>query len=377
MKFYKGKYRVVPIPNVLYELLIGNELIKTEHIAFSPKDVYDEYVESADVNFVNLVINVESALHSTSITANTKTKTLNPASDNVIKHMLSIAPHTIVAQILPTVNSQSNCIFVKENFYSNLMDRFRVTNDCSQRTRFWAHLEHLNEDQTIPSIANKAHIYLLNSPYELPAEVSELILNNYFNTPRQMHRGHTYRIEVNAQLVGTAAYAHYYLIFAYLKCVYFRCAHLEVKGNDFEMQAIVAKNFTNLVQVPHTHHFIPRQLMNNIAITENYPSGLRRSYQLLRNSIDAFLPKKSACLSSKHIYPLFLLQGDRGAGKTKLTNAVAQELGLHVFGVDCAEIVSQVSSHTEMKLKAVFAKGSVSEPLLICFHNFEVNNFYN
>uniref|UniRef100_A0A0A1WD77 Peroxisomal ATPase PEX6 n=2 Tax=Zeugodacus cucurbitae TaxID=28588 RepID=A0A0A1WD77_ZEUCU len=372
MKFYKGKHRLVPLPNALYELLIGKELIKTEHIAFASQDLCNEYVESTDVNFVNLIINAESALHSTSTKTNAKAKSLNPASDDVIKKMLSSAPHTIVAQILPTVNSQSNCIFVKENFYSNLMDRFRVTNDCSHRTRFWVHLEHLNEDQTIPSIASKAHIYLLNSPYDLPAEVSELILNNYFNTPRLLHRGHTYRIEVDAQLVGTAAYAHYYLIFAYLKCVYFRCAHLEVKGNDFEMQAIVAKNFTNLVQVPHTHHFLPRQLLDNIAITENYPTGLRRTYNLLRNSIDAFLPKKSACLSSKHIYPLFLLQGDRGAGKTKLTNAIAQELGLHVYGVDCAEIVSQVPSHTEMKLKAVFAKGSISEPLLICFHNFEI-----
>lgn len=377
MQFYKGKYRVVPIPNALYELLIGNELIKTEHIAFLPKDVYDEYVESADVNFVNLVINAESALHSTSNMTNRKATNVNPASDDVIKQMLNSAPHTIVAQILPTVNCQSNCVFVKENFYSNLMDRFRVTNDCSQRTRFWAHLDHLNDDQTIPSIASKAHIYLLNSPYDLPTEVSELVLNNYFNTPRLLHRGHTYRINVDAHLLGTATYAHYYLIFAHLKSLYFRCAHMEVKGNDFEMQAIVAKNFSNLVQVPHTHHFIPRQLMDNIAITQNYPAGMRRSYQLLRNSIDAFLPKKSACLSSKHIYPLFLVQGERGAGKTKLTNAVAQELGLHLFGVDCAEIVSQVPSHTEMKLKAVFAKGSISEPLLICFHNFEVSNFYN
>jgi len=88
--------------------------------------------------------------------------------------------------------------------------------------------------------------------------------------------------------------------------------------------------------------------------------------------VDAFLPKKSACLSSKHIFPVFLLQGERGSGKSKLVNAVAQELGMHIYGADCAEIVSQVPSHTEMKLKAVFAKSQVSEPLLICFHNFEV-----
>ncbi|XP_067627926.1 peroxisomal ATPase PEX6 isoform X2 [Eurosta solidaginis] len=374
MKYYKDKYRLVPIPNALYEVLISKELIKSEHIIFATQNIYDEYTESVDVNFVNLVISSEGGLHGREIVSSkNKSKSVVTATEDVIKQMLKYAPHTIVTQLLLTAsNSQSNCIFVKENFYANLMDRFRVTNDSNRRTRFWARLEHLSDEQTIPNIATKAHIYLLNSPYDLPADVSELILTNFFNTPRLLHRGHTYRIDVTAQLVGTATYAHYYLIFAYLKHLYFRCAHLELKSNDFELQAIVAKNFTNLVQVPHTHHFLPRQLLDDIAITENYPSGLRRSYRLLRDSIDAFLPKKSACLSSKHIYPIFLLQGERGAGKTKLTNAVAQELGLHVFGVDCAEIVSQVPSHTEMKLKTVFAKGGISEPLLICFHNFEI-----
>lgn len=241
-----------------------------------------------------------------------------------------------------------------------------------KRNNCWVQLDTFNEEQTIPTIATKAQVYLLNNPHELPAEVSELILSNYFNTPRMLHRGHIYRIEVNAQLVGTAAFAHYYLIFAYLREVYFRCVHLEAKGSEFELQAVVAKNFSNLVQVPHVHSFLPRQTLDSCAIANNYPSGLRRPYQMLRSSVDAFLPKRSACLSSKHIFPVFLLQGDRGSGKTKLITAVAQELGMHLYGADCAEIVSQVPSHTEMKLKAVFAKSQVSEPLIICFHNFEV-----
>lgn len=244
--------------------------------------------------------------------------------------------------------------------------------NASNNNRLWVKLECLNEQQNIPSIANKAHIYILNTPYELPGDLMELILSNYFNTPRILHRGHTYRIELNSELVGTAAYAHYYMIFAYLKVIFFRCTHLDVKGNEFEMQAIVAKNLTNLVHIAHNHHFLPRQLMDSMTMINNYPTGLRRTYEILRSSINAFLPKKSACLSSKHIYPLFLMQGERGAGKTKLITAVAQDLGMHLYGVDCAEIVSQVPTHTEQKLKGVFSKSLMSEPLLICFHNFEV-----
>ncbi|XP_017027929.1 peroxisomal ATPase PEX6 isoform X1 [Drosophila kikkawai] len=359
-KYYKGKLLLTPIPNRLYELLIKNELIKSEHLVFASQDVYDSYAESPDVNFVNLVIRGNGRGKGNETTDG------KSASQTVIKQMLQEAPHTIVAQILPVAQCQPNCLYVQENFYGNIMDRFRIRSNC------WVQLDHFADEQTIPGIATKAHVYMLTDPHELPTELTELILSNYFSTPRLLHRGHTYRIEVNADLVGTASYAHYYLIFAYLHHVHFKCIHLETKGSEFELQAVVAKSFSNLVQVPSAHSFLPRQVLDNFAIVENYPSGLRRPYQLLRSSVDAFLPKKSACLSSKHIFPVFLLQGERGSGKTKIINAVAQELGMHMYGADCAEIVSQVPSHTEMKLKAVFAKSQVSEPLLICFHNFEI-----
>ncbi|KMY92882.1 peroxisome assembly factor 2 isoform X1 [Drosophila simulans] len=360
-KYYKGKLQLTPIPNRLYDLLIKNELIKSEHLVFASQEVYDNYAESPDVNFVNLVIRGRRVRIGKP-----------PASDEgnmtqtVIKQMLQEAPHTIVAQILPAAQCQPNCLYVQENFYGNILDRFQIRSNC------WVQVEHFADEQTIPGIATKAHVYLVADPHELPAELTEVILSNYFNTPRLMHRGHTYRIEVNAELVGTATYAHYYLIFAHLRHVHLKCIHLETKGSEFELQAIVAKNFSNLVQVPASHSFLPRQVLDSMAIVENYPSGLRKPYKLLRSSVDAFLPKKSACLSSKHIFPVFLLQGERGSGKSKLVSAVAQELGMHIYGADCAEIVSQVPSHTEMKLKAVFAKSQVSEPLMICFHNFEI-----
>ncbi|KAH8369824.1 hypothetical protein KR093_001065, partial [Drosophila rubida] len=366
-KYYRGKFLLTPVPNRLYDLLIRNELIKSEHVIFASQDVYDAYAESEDVNFVNLVLRRSRKANTDSAVSNNDRSWSSSAV--VIKQILQETPYTIVAQILPvaTKDCQPNCLYVQENFYSNLMDRLG-----NKRNNCWVQLESFSDEQTIPSIATKAHVYLLNNPHELPAELTELMLSNYFNTPRLLHRGHTYRIEVNAELVGTAAYAHYYLIFAYLREVYFRCIHLEAKGSEFELQAVVAKNFSNLVQVPHSHSFLPRQTLSDCAIAANYPSGLRKPYEMLRSSVDAFLPKKSACLSSKHIFPVFLLQGERGAGKTKLVNAVAQELGMHIYGADCAEIVSQVPSHTEMKLKAVFAKNLVSEPLLICFHNFEI-----
>ncbi|XP_055855099.1 peroxisomal ATPase PEX6 isoform X3 [Episyrphus balteatus] len=350
---YQGKFKLVPIPNILYELLIKNEFIKSEHVIFSSEEIFNQYAENREANFVNLL--VTGRLGAITTTGN-----------EIVQKMLQKAPQTIVTQLVPVQNCSDGCLYVQENFYSNLMDRFRYNQG------FWVELEPFSDSQQIPSIATKVHIYMLNNPYELPPEIVDTILGNYFNTPRILHRGHTYRVEVNAKLLGTSVLATFYHIFAYLKYIHFRCVHLELKGSEFEMQAIVARNFTNLMQIPHTHHFLPRQILDNVAIVENYPSGLRDAYSLLRSSIDAFLPKKSACLSSKHIYPLFMLQGERGSGKTKLVNAVAQDLGLHLYGVDCADVVSLIPSHTELKLKGLFAKSLQCEPMLFVFHNFEI-----
>lgn len=343
---FRNKFKLVPIPNNLYAILIKKEFIKSEHVVFASEDIYFKYIDFRDINFVNMVF--------------------NSRSENSLNQILNIKPHTMVAQLLPMVNCQKNCLFVKENLYSNFLEKYRKTKT------FWVTLEKFGDSQEIPSIATKAQIHLLTNPYELTQDIVDVILGNYFNTPRILHRGYVYRIEVNAKLLGTALYSKYYSVFAYLRQVYIHCTHLEVKGSDFEVQAIVAKNFTNLVQNPSVHKFLPKQILDSTIIGNNYPSGLHANYNVLKTSINAFLPKKTACLSSKHIAPLFLLQGSRGSGKTKLVKAVCQELGLNLYDVDCAEVVSMVPSHTELKLKAVFAKSLQCEPLLICFHNFEI-----
>uniref|UniRef100_T1PAA0 Peroxisomal ATPase PEX6 n=1 Tax=Musca domestica TaxID=7370 RepID=T1PAA0_MUSDO len=371
MKYYKDKFRLVPLPNTLYEHLIKTQLIKSEHIVFASEDIYEMYAESRDVNFINLT--VSSGRPEVDCDKSSVQNGQNGnESEALVKKILKLSPHTMMVQILPVKYCKNNCLFVQENFYSNVIDRFNFTNKLPDRRRIWCKIQNLKDQQTIPHIAVKAHVYIINNPYELPPEVSDYILSCYFDTPRILHRGHTYRIEITSDLIGTSQYAHYYLIFAYMKFLHFRCVKLEARSDDFEMHAVVAKGLTNLIQVASSPQFLPRQILDDFIIAEAFPAGLQNTYECFRSSIDAFLPRKSACLSSEHINPMFLLQGERGCGKTKLVNAVARDLGLHIFGVDCAEIVSQVPSHTELKLKAVFAKSLICEPLLICFHNFEI-----
>lgn len=111
-KYYRGKFLLTPMPNQLYELLIKNELIKSEHIIFASKDIYDAYAESTDVNFVNLI--VRGAWSRT----NPKSSSVRSwDSSEVVKQILQDAPYTIVAQILPIENAecQANCLYIKVN----------------------------------------------------------------------------------------------------------------------------------------------------------------------------------------------------------------------------------------------------------------------
>lgn len=111
MKYFKDKYRLAPIPNTLYEHLIKNELIKSEHIIFASEDIYEEYAESDEVNFVNLIVSCgkENKFEQQRLTNGVEKK----ESDMVLKQILNKAPHTLVAQIRPLKNCQTNCLFVQ------------------------------------------------------------------------------------------------------------------------------------------------------------------------------------------------------------------------------------------------------------------------
>lgn len=116
MKYFKDKYRLAAIPNTLYEYLTKSEFIKSEHIIFAAEDVFEEYAESEEVNFVNLIVSYGKQADSfkNGVTNGEEKK----ESETILKTILNQAPHVLVAQIRPIKHCQSNCLFVQvwENF---------------------------------------------------------------------------------------------------------------------------------------------------------------------------------------------------------------------------------------------------------------------
>jgi len=81
---------------------------KSEHLVFASQEVYENYAESPDVNFVNLVIRGRRVRIGKPLASDEGNMT-----QTVIKQMLQEAPHTIVAQILPAAQCQPNCLYVQ------------------------------------------------------------------------------------------------------------------------------------------------------------------------------------------------------------------------------------------------------------------------
>lgn len=110
MKYFKDKYCLVPIPNTLYEHLIKNKFIKSEHIIFASENIYEEFAESEEVNFVNLIVSCGKQFGVQQHITNGEEK---KESETLLKQILNQAPHTLVAQITPLKFCQTNCIFVQ------------------------------------------------------------------------------------------------------------------------------------------------------------------------------------------------------------------------------------------------------------------------
>lgn len=254
------------------------------------------------------------------------------------------------------------------------MKRFYTS--ASESYQIWVNLRQLSTEKellrAIPEIGTKVNIYMLPNPYELPTELIDMILNNYFRLPQLWYKQHIYRIAVTTDLLGTAEYARFATILLYVKEVYFHCSHIEINSGQTANSAIILKDCTTLMQIKHTLSFLPKQLIDNVSMNVAYPLNGYPLYQSILKSLDVFLPNASTCLSSQQIYPVFMLQGPRGSGKSKLMRSVSKELGLHMYGIDCIEIINQIPAQTETKLKMVFAKSTISQPLIICFHNFEL-----
>jgi peroxin-6 len=354
--------KLYPIPNKLFNHLIQQEVIQTEHTLFVSPLIFQAFVkdDAEEVHFINMAAGGQKNLVGRNHVLSkllTTTKSRMPS----LFQILSV-------EVFPVAG-----VFVRENCFYNFLDKHKI--DKNQKSVL-VNLQPLPEQQQLPQIATKANIFLINTPYELSSDVVDEIFTKFFETPRLLYRNHTYRIDLDRDLLGYNFHSHYFHIFAHLKKLYFKCLNLESKDNNFELYAIAAKSFTNLHQTTSINYSLPVQRWHDDAFTTCYPLGLKSIFMDLKSSILPFMDLQSnSCqmFMDREIFPLFLLQGPRGSGKYEVVKALAACLGMQILDPDCTEIVSSIAAQTETKLTTVLAKVKICEPMIICFKNFEVS----
>ncbi|XP_031632142.1 peroxisome assembly factor 2 [Contarinia nasturtii] len=374
------KFRVIALPNKYYATLTKrSEPFLSDHFCFVSDETFDKYDLHAKQNWLNVVFgSIENV-------SDRRTK----LSPDIVETILAKPNSSVLVPVVAVEKCQKNCIFVSENLYHH----WCLKNKIRDSQPLLVNLQYMNDKQSLPKLASRATVFLIKNPYEIPLDITDEIISNFFSTPRVLYRNHTYEISLDEQQVGTALYSQYFHIFMPLKKVYFRCIHLESSECQFENFAVVAKGATTLHQSTSINYPIPRQYLDDYSFVSACPWGLMRYYNYLKSCILPFVgtsfstsssntssPSSSSQISDtsiksifkSRIFPTFLLQGDRGSGKKRLVSVLARSMGFQEYSVDCAEIINSIPAQTEAKLKLAIAKASVCEPIIFTLNNFEL-----
>lgn len=352
------------IPNNYFNFLCRDHEIKSDHTIFINPKVFDYYIYQKDVNFINVMLSDTTK----------KSKKLSQA-EKVVKEILNSPENRnkdnkaqMLFQVFPLQGVPINKVFIKENSYWNFLDKFKLTTDHE----VFINMSMLAQNQKLPTISTKANVFLINPPYDVPSTFIDDVLKEYFRKPRLLYRNHTYRLELTESELGNFIFCDNFNLIAKLKKIFFKCVHLESRVNPFESCGIVMYNLTSLHQSTTINYPSPKQILSDHFIT-NYPSGLESVFNSLQSSIEPFLLSKESkdLLRARKIYPIIQILGDRGSGKRRVLQAVADSLGFHVHYAECCEIVSTLSSQTEQKLLFALHRATNCQPIILCFNNFE------
>lgn len=370
----KLNLHLVAITTEEYNVMIRDEYIKSSHYIFVPEILFDQVIKNEQLNWVNLVYvnnNNNNNHHRKIVKNNFVTNHQTEPADNILSSIFNLnEPSLLVPMHICRKSIKKNCILVSEEFYNNSINVLRLNSNQP----IFVELQPIHTKQTLPKLATKATISILDTPHELANDFVDTILSIYFQSPKILYLNHTYTILLSKSFIGHKLYAKHFDIVTKLEKLYFQCIDFETAAsttiNDnisssTEKFTIVAKQLTNLHLTSCKHFSIPCERLHLIS-HRNY-------FNKLKESLLPFLMQtRNANFSSKHIYPTFLIQGARGVGKSMLLKSIAKYFGMQMYNVDCVELMSQIGAQMEAKIRNVLNKVVVCQPVIIALYNFEV-----
>lgn len=375
----KLDYQLLAIPNYYFDFLCKDHLIKSEHTVFLNPKVYRHYIFGNEkVNFLNLQISERNKTKQVTETEKLMKNVLNMGEAQTPPTSSNSNKMSSVFQVFSLESVPMNKVFMKENSYYNLLDKYKLNENCHKKV--FANLNMIAQSQTLPQIATKANIFLISTPFDIPSTVVDEVLKEFFRRPQLLYRNHTYLVHLDENTLGSFLYCEHFQLFSQLKKLYFKCVHIESQNNSFEMCGVVMKNLTTLHQTTSIKYCLPKQLYDSYFFVTNYPLGLKKYCLELKEALKAFIEtsvESKSMMKSQKMYPLFQLIGDRGSGKREVVRAVADSLGIHLYNTECSDIMTNIASQTETKLLQALNRSTVCQPSIICFKDFELFGLNN
>ncbi|GFT22524.1 peroxisome assembly factor 2, partial [Nephila pilipes] len=221
-----------------------------------------------------------------------------------------------------------------------------------------------------PPFAEEVHAALIQSPnYDGQINCQTMLLN-YFRIPRFICKGDIFSSDSRDQYdfhVKIQDDDHDKLKWP---VVYFRISNVE--GPESAFGYLMSNQSTRLYQLGTKHSYVPLTMETYYSsepshpIWDSMPEGLSHYITHFQDLILPFLKLQS---QKCHLSCNILFSGPPCCGKTTVVKAVCRSLNLHLYQVNCHELVGEISAVVEARLKHKITKGKAYAPCVILLKN--------
>ncbi|KAF2904257.1 hypothetical protein ILUMI_01922 [Ignelater luminosus] len=218
--------------------------------------------------------------------------------------------------------------------------------------------------------ATEIDLSLVNTNYDISNAVIDAVIKNYFKTPKFVCRNDL--IVINFQKYAPE---FFYTSTKYrnVKYVYFKCNKIISKHSKVNTFLCMIGE-TTVKQSANVQSYIAPTVKDMCSFKEEdfynliskCRDGLEDYKEEIERAVKPFLRKHKLDLK-----PTFLLQGNKGAGKSLIVSSLASKLGLHLYETASGDITSSTYAQTETKLRNIFFKTRLCTPCILTIKNFE------
>uniref|UniRef100_T1IV48 Peroxisomal ATPase PEX6 n=1 Tax=Strigamia maritima TaxID=126957 RepID=T1IV48_STRMM len=233
---------------------------------------------------------------------------------------------------------------------------------------------HYDNEPSPISFATEVGIGLVQSSEYDKDESFDDLLHNYFDKQRFVQMGDIISIRSSGNLDLHSSTAS----FRDSSVVHFMVSNVLNKSKKVENASgfFITKETTSLYQLPTVFSYVPKTMDVYLGIKQMHTiwnNPLTPGYEdVIKQLQDIITPHMLHTSLCKQILPSILLSGTFGCGKMTILHALARIINVHLYCVDCYDLVAETSGATAAKLNRTFTTVHKFVPCLFVMKNIHI-----